>query len=348
MPRFFQYLLAILLLSSAVTSVADSDVESLQSLLNKGDYASVISQIKDIDKKTIEHFQLLIAAYAEKDLDDAEDAAEQAIEAFPNEYEVYLQHASIMGAQASDSVFSALGYAKKALNSLNKAVELAPENATTLSALMTFYIAAPSIAGGDLEEAQKLVLRIKEVDPTEGQFAEARFLRSDDKPEEAEALLLELAQDSNAESHASFRAFRELGNLYSAQEDYDKAITYLQKASDVEIAKPPLDADEEASDEYESMLSQQAYATYAIGRTAIESKSHNQEGVAALTRYISIIENAQYSIAGLPSADWAKLRMTELQLNMDDGEGATATFDSIEVENDKNFEKIYKKLKRKL
>lgn len=333
-----------LLLSISGVSIAQNDVDKFKALLKEGDHTAVIDQIEKIPEKSMEHFELLVSAYAREDLDDAETAAEQAIASFPDQYEVYLQHASIMGAQASDSILSAMSYAKKAKKSLIKAVELAPDNVTTLSALMTFYIAAPSIAGGDMQEAEKLVEKIKQIDPVEGKFNEVRYLRSNDKTDDAAAILLELSQVDTAK----LRAFHQLGNLYSAQEDYDKAVSYFQQASTASIAEPNADADQESIDEYESLLWQQAYATYSIGRTAIDSKAHDEQGILALQRFLSIVEDAEFSTNNLPSTNWTRLRLTELQLNMGDVQGAQKTFDAIDMENDKNFKKIYKKLKRKL
>ena len=333
-----------LLLSISGVSAAQNDVDKFKALLKEGDHAAVIDHIEKIPEKSMAHYELLVSAYARVDLDDAETAAEQAIASFPDKFEVYLQHASIMGAQASDSILSAMSYAKKAKKSLIKAVELAPDNVTTLSALMTFYVAAPSIAGGDMEEAKKLVATIKQIDPVEGQFNEVRYLRSNDKADDAAAILLELSQVDNAE----LRAFYQLGSLYSAQEDYDKAVGYFQKASEMSIAKPDNNADQDSIDEYESLLWQQAYATYSIGRTAIDSKVHDEQGIVALRRFLTILKNAEFSTNNLPSTDWTRLRLTELQLNIGDAQGAQKTFDAINMENDKNFKKIYKKLKRKL
>jgi hypothetical protein len=82
------------------------------------------------------HYELYVSSLTRIDLDDAEEAAEQVIVAFSDNPGMYLMHASVMGSQASDSIFGALGYAKKALHSLNRAVELEPGDPRYLNVVL--------------------------------------------------------------------------------------------------------------------------------------------------------------------------------------------------------------------
>ena len=62
--------------------------------------------------------------------------------------------------------------------------------------------------------------------------------------------------------------------------------------------------------------------------------------------YLRDISQSDIPTHQLPSIEWAKLRLTQLLINSKKISEAKRTFLSIEVEDDKRFENIYKKLKK--
>jgi tetratricopeptide (TPR) repeat protein len=95
----------------------------------------------------------LAKIYMDTDLDEAEAWIEKALKANLKDAEAHYVRGAIMGRQASGSIFSALSYAEKSVNSFTKAVELQPDSIKYRKGLMQFHTGAPSIAGGDLCDA---------------------------------------------------------------------------------------------------------------------------------------------------------------------------------------------------
>lgn len=126
-----------------VATASADDVETLKAYFKQGDYNYVVESLEAVEGKSPEQHNMLISSLMNIDLDDAEEAAEQFVQDYSDNYKAYHTHASVMGAQASSSIFSALGYAKKAKKSLEKAVEIAPEEVAVYQALMQFHLMAP-------------------------------------------------------------------------------------------------------------------------------------------------------------------------------------------------------------
>lgn len=111
-------------------NVSAQSIQALEQLLDDGKHAQLLETISQIpqSKYTEKHYKLHVFALAENDLDEAEALIDKAVKVFPDNVELHLNRASIMGAQASQSIFSALGYARKALDSLEIAANLEPDN----------------------------------------------------------------------------------------------------------------------------------------------------------------------------------------------------------------------------
>lgn len=125
----------------------------------------------------------MISTQANTDMDDAEDVANKAVKVFPNSAELHYLRGVIMGNQAQSSIFSALSYAEKSLQSFIKATELEPTTIKYRKALMSFYLAAPSIAGGDEDLALIQLNAIRKADELEGASSQVSFYLMTDKPE---------------------------------------------------------------------------------------------------------------------------------------------------------------------
>ena len=122
----------------------------------------------------------LAKIYMDTDLDEAEDWIEKALKANLKDAEAYYVRGAIMGRQASGSIFSALSYAEKSVNSFTQAVELQPDSIKYRKGLMQFHTGAPSIAGGDLEIAKVQIEKIRLLDSKAGLEAEINYELSQD------------------------------------------------------------------------------------------------------------------------------------------------------------------------
>nr|WP_168710994.1 hypothetical protein [Ningiella ruwaisensis] len=343
-------LLGLIFLSSKALAKENANLEVLDSLFKQNEYQKVIKNIRALpkDKLTLEHYRYLIFSLAEDDLDDAEEAAENMLKAMPNNPDAYLIHASIMGAQASDSVFSALGYAEKALKSLNKAVELAPNEIEYRQALMSFHLNAPGIAGGDTNIAMAQIRVIEQIDKVEGVVAMAWYQRTLGEPE----LSLELLQAAVEEFPMNVTVLNALASHHVAQENFSQAIDAYQKLTAIKLIRPSKDT-KEVEEKYEDALFRQLNAHYQIGRVALQGKVRLEDGIKHMRMYIDRIKNTEaieiIDTSNLPSVDWANLRLAGLLLANNQVDLAKTRFGMVVLDTkDENMQKVHKSLKRKL
>ena len=319
------------------------DVTALKAFFKEGDFARVIDALDDVQNKSPEQHNMLISALMNTDLDDAEEAAEQFLQAYSDDYRAYHTHASVMGAQASSSIFSALGYAKKAKKSLEKAVEIAPENVEVYQALMQFHLMAPSIAGGDMDEAMNLAQQIAALDKTEGQFALARVYLEDEKESEAKAIFASLIEDEQTQ----IRARVELGSFYLSDEQYASSFDILSPLSELEITEVTK-AENDAWEMYQKRKSSLMYGKYRLGQVAVESGEYTELGINALKDYLQDYKTTSIDTESLPTPNWAHLRLAELLLNAGQVDEAQRVVDTIIEEKDERFAKVLNKIKKAL
>jgi tetratricopeptide (TPR) repeat protein len=326
------------------------DLKHLGTLFNEGSYEMVIENLEKFpaSSRTSEHYRFLIYSYAEKDLDKAEAASELAIETLSNEPDVYLFHASIMGAQASESIFSSLSYAKKALASLNKAVELAPEDIKYREALLSFHLNAPSIAGGDTDLALEQIRIIEKLDLVQGTVNLAWYYQATDETDKALNVLLQ----ADTDFPNNIAILNALANFYLSQEQHSFAIQSLEKITKISLLAPVED-ELIVMEEYDEARFRQLNAHYQIGRAALLGDTALNEGISHMKLYIDTMQDpdaiATMDFSGLPSVDWAYLRLTGLLLANAQSELAKVSFAKVTLDNnDGNMKSIYKNLKKKL
>ena len=328
-------------LPAAGSSIATGEVKQR---FSEGDYQFVVRALEGEKNKTPTQYKLLISALMNQDLDEAEEVADAFVEKYSDDYRAYHMHASVMGAQASSSIFSALGYAEKAKQSLEKAVEVAPDNIDVYKALMQFHLVAPSIAGGDTDKAKQLVEKIASLDSIEGQLAQARLLLSEDQQSQAIEIYEPLTQKPDSQIRARFA----LGDVYMQQEAYEKAFsTYLPfmtttlPAAEENIGSATWQA-------YNRDMNHLLYGTYRIGLVAVKTGKHTKTGIDALQQYLRDLEHTRVDTSELPTKDWARLRLSELLINDEQIADAQVTLAAINESNDDHFNKTLKKLKRQI
>ncbi|MDT0582995.1 tetratricopeptide repeat protein [Brumicola blandensis] len=319
-------------------------VQKAKALNAKGEFEKATSILGGADK-TPEVYGSLVINLAQYDLDEAEDIANESIKAFPNNARLHYLRGVVMGSQAQSSIFSALGYAEKSLNSFQKAVELDQEEITYKRALMSFYLAAPSIAGGDEDLGKAQLDAIKMADPLQGVYAEYAFFQMTDEPEKALALLQNSVQTYPQEISLVFR----LGVYYSQQEDYDKAMPYFMQASEMPspaLLRDPDTGDLEAS--YRRNIEAKLSALYQVGRTAVVTEKNTAKGIAAMGALQAATESSQLSPESIPNMNWAMARLSELYIQAGDKSAAKATLASVKVGEDKDLKKQVKRLQKML
>ncbi|RUO64738.1 hypothetical protein [Idiomarina ramblicola] len=233
------------------------------------------------------HQQMIQQHLSEKQLDEAEDIAENWVENEPENATAWHTRGIVMAQQAQDAFFSALSYAGKSLESFQKAVELEPDSLKYRNALMQFYLMAPSIAGGDDEKALAQIEAIKAIDPAQGTLARIGYFRHHEQEEQAAELLTEaLTQYPNNADVLVYAGFQE-----QRSENYEKALSFFEQAA----------AGESAEGDSSVM------ALYQIGKTSVLAETKVEEGIHALRQYLKleVPENA-------PDTHWANFRLAQL------------------------------------
>ena len=294
-------LISLLLLAISSNSAAEmttiSDAYALHEKGLSSEAVTLLETIADYPKA-----QLALAEILEgTDLDEASDWIEKALDSAPQDPAVHFQLGAIRGRQAQNATFSALRLARQSKAAFEKAVELDPDNPKYLNGLIQFHLSAPSIAGGDLDEAERLAVVLEEMDPVSGVVAQSSIAAARDEGERALKILETGLTRYGASPILEFRA----GMLCQEQERYDEAFKYLDRASQHTTTADPTTA-----------LS----ALYQVGRTAVISKQNPQQGIDALEQYIAEAPTDEE----LVPKPWAEYRLALLYEQVGRSDEATA------------------------
>ncbi|WP_289027805.1 tetratricopeptide repeat protein [uncultured Paraglaciecola sp.] len=276
--------------SAAGSAKQATAVEQATAVLKSGDTELAIELLKKQDDDPQAMLQLA-KIYIASDLDEAEDWIEKAAEKQTDNAEIHYWRGRIMGSQAQNSVFSALSYAGKSLDSFTLAVELKPDSVLYRNALMQFHLQAPGIAGGDVEIAKQQVLRITELDVKAGLKAEIDYAFAEDDELAAQQLL----NDAMLAYEDIPDFYFDAGMIQQRQEHYSKAFEYFTQA----ISK-------KAEDERSVKAKYSAF--YQLGKTSVLSEQNIEAGISALQEYV-----ANYpDLEGLAPKPWAQFRLANL------------------------------------
>jgi tetratricopeptide (TPR) repeat protein len=114
--------------------------------------------------------------HAFDDLPGALAQAERAVQLAPNDAEAHFVLAEVVGDMAQNAgVLKRIGLAKRFKNEAEQAITLDPRHVEARLDLMSFYVQAPGIAGGDKKKARALVDEIERIDPGQAWRAKARW-----------------------------------------------------------------------------------------------------------------------------------------------------------------------------
>ena len=284
-------LFAICFISCNALANPDASIEAF----DRGDYIQAKKLFRAQLQKTPDNLDaLLYLGRSLMALQDAESAAEQfaaAIKLAPNHADAHYWYGAANGTLAGNaSIFSAGGYAKKAKQAFLAAIKHDPAHIPAHRGLITFYTQAPKIFGGDDDKAKEVIARLKNLDAVAGALSEANFLREEDQDEQAEALLVALAQKYPSDP----RAFMQLGFIAQNDKDYVQAFALFLQGSKGEAS---------SDDTRRAKLA----CLYQVGRTAYFAKTNLAEGKQAFETYL-----AQPQLADLPDKSLLFLVFSQL------------------------------------
>ena len=152
-------------------------------LYQRTEYQKALEVLRAAPDKDAETLQLLGHNYFMlADYNKAGEMFEKALALAPQKSALHHWMGRAWGRRAeTSSVFTAAGYASKARQSLEKAVQLDPNNQEAANDLFEYYLQAPGFLGGGIQRAEALARHIAGLDAAEGHFAQAQI---DDKRKE--------------------------------------------------------------------------------------------------------------------------------------------------------------------
>lgn len=244
-------------LAFALVAAASGDLERARNLYQRVDYDDALKVLLSSSQKDGPVLDLTGRCYFMlADFKKATDYFSRAVAAQPynSEYHLWLGRAWGRRAETS-SPFTAPGYASKARQSFEKAVELDPKNLEALNDLFEYYLQAPGILGGGIDKAQALSHRIAELDPAEHWYAEAQLAEKRKEYQRAEqnlrraveqapmqvGRLVDLAkflsrQGKVQESEATFAKAEKIAP-HSPKVVFERANVYVKEKRNLEAAR---------------------------------------------------------------------------------------------------------------
>lgn len=263
-------------------------------------------------------------------LDNAAEHYKKAIELEPENYEFHYRFGSTSLLLAStESFFYVPFHALNAKSSLEKAHQINPSHLDSIKWLIRYHIFVPSIAGGSIETALKLVEKMKPLNQVDAMIFELRLHRQNDDLEQ----IHRCAQVVREELPGSARALTAVGFAFQYQEQYEQAFEFFELAT------------QQKGENKQDVSSKQAL--YQLGKTAVLWEKSLEQGAMALKQYANLDLNHK-----LPSVPWSQYRLAQIMLLQGKVEQARkyadlATQSANEDELNKRLKVLAKRIKRK-
>jgi tetratricopeptide (TPR) repeat protein len=275
-------------------------------------------QLEQNGNNVVAHLYLAKIAVKKEDLDLAEEHILQASELIEDkpekaldkntQAEVFHWLGSILEMQAEkSSIFSMSGYAKKSLKSYLKSVELLPEKLEYRQGLIDFYLGAPSLLGGDIDEAIKHGKVTFDQNPN---FGYKMLVNCYEKEGDIQLMLAtyKLAIEKYP-LDAELLLMR--GTYWKTERNYDKAVSDYQLA----LTLPATMNDQKSA---------QLNSLYWIGRISGFEGKNLTRGIDAYQQVIDYSEDLGDTY--MPNIEWTQFRMAKLMILNGQKEAAKAIF----------------------
>jgi tetratricopeptide (TPR) repeat protein len=161
--------------------------DNARELYQRTEYKHSIEQLSALKTRDAEVYQLLGQNYFMLgEYKKATEAFEKALQTEPSKAELVHWLGRAYGRRAETASFlTAPGYATKARQLFEQAVDLDPTNIAASDDLLDYYLDAPGFMGGGLNKAEDLARRIGAINPAQGHYAEAQI--KDKRKQYAEA-----------------------------------------------------------------------------------------------------------------------------------------------------------------
>jgi tetratricopeptide (TPR) repeat protein len=199
----------------------------------------------------------------------------------------------------NSNVFRQASLAPKIKKEFQRAVELDPRNVDARLDLMEFYVQAPSMMGGSLEQAGRQAEEIRSLDRMRGYRASGRLLENGKKIDAAAAEYDRAAQ----EFPESIEPVLWAENLWIEKKDFAKAFI----AVDAYLARNPSNMP----------------GCYQLGRLAALSGERREPGSECLKRYLTYSPKPDE-----PGLAWAHVRLGQIEEKSGDRAAARREYEA--------------------
>ncbi len=308
-------------------SLLASELSSYDLLLEQDKFRQLQQQLNQASHASDKKFWVLQlkAMLGLRQSEQAEQLAEKALQQYPQDAELLRLAALNQFNLAQDSsIFSAGSYAKAGLALLKQAMAANPADLETQQSLISFYLQAAAIAGGDTEEAARLAKTMAEQHQPEGSLATIELLLDDDQLPQAIALAEQQLQQYP--THPALLGT--YANLLSLNNDPANAFAQYQKAAAA------------ATD-----LSEQQSYYYQLGRLAATAQQDPQLGQQALLGYLAFYQDSDHN-----RISWAQLRLAQIYLLQQQQDKAKDLVQQVKTrqQDDERLQSELKKLEKQL
>jgi tetratricopeptide (TPR) repeat protein len=237
-----------------------------------------------------------------------------------SDYHLWLGRAHGVQAEKGNQL-KALFRAKRAKNEFEKAVELDSTNLEARRDLMQYYVVAPGIAGGDKKKARKQAEIMQGLDSCYGAYAWGLFWQAENDFDKAETYLRKAVElDTSSDYFATYR----LGIFLQNQEKYTQAVEVFEKMYN-------LHPDE-------------AGFLYQIGRAYVLAEDSLDKAERCFKQYLKIEPKRGHP--DWAAAHWRLGMVYDLQGKTDLAIAETEKASELDPKN-KDYQKTLKELKKK-
>jgi tetratricopeptide (TPR) repeat protein len=215
------------------------------------------------------------------------------------------------------SFFTKATYSSRIQDNLELSIEKDPKNVEARIYMAQYKFNAPSIGGGDKDEAWKQANEISKLSPSKGAEIKVQFYTQEEQFDKAMEECDKLAASEKNNTHAYYLK----GMLYQQMKKYPEALSQFEKAVSI-------DENEMGS-------------LYQIGRNAVFSQKELEKGIEALSKYLTLKPDSNF-----PQTDAAYWRLAMIYQIKNDREKAKEYVQKALAINPDN--KDYKKLLEEL
>jgi len=217
---------------------AGPDIDRAHRLYNNSEFQQSLEVLQTVPNKDAAVYELMGRDYfGRREFQKAIEALEQAAVLDPGSSGVYLWLGRSYGRRAeTSSIITAPGFANKARQCFEKAVQLDPSNLDAQSDLFEYYLQAPGFLGGGIDKASATATRIARISPAEGHWAQSRLAEKRKEFGTAEAQLRQSLEI--APQHVG--RWIDLARLLTRQGRYREADLSMAKAEQIAPNSPRL------------------------------------------------------------------------------------------------------------